>query len=225
MIHVLKKKNTSSVSIISKFWVIGAATVYEASGRQGYVSHLVKPMRSGMKVCGPALTVQCMPNDNIMLDKAIEVADRGDVIIAVTNAEPEYAFWGSNMSVAAMTAGVDALVIDGCVRDAEEIAEMGFNVFCRGVSMKRWSGESSLGLINYPIAFGGAVVEPGDLVLGDDDGIVIVKHSECEEILKKSLERVEAEKKKVIALKSGISSVEYDNLQADLDRLGLVEEK
>jgi 4-hydroxy-4-methyl-2-oxoglutarate aldolase len=223
MIHVRKKINRPSLETVKAFRALSSATVHEASGRKGAVSYLIKPLSKGMKVCGPAFTVQCMPGDNLMLHKALEIAEEGDVIVATVNEAPEYGYWGALMTVSALARKINGLVIDGCVRDSQEIAEMGFPVFCKGTSI-RGTTKDALGLINYPLAFGGVMVEPGDLVLGDDDGLVIVKRSECEEVLEKALKRVEAEKVKKEALSSGVSSVEYNKLKPVFERLGLVEE-
>ncbi|KYO68082.1 4-carboxy-4-hydroxy-2-oxoadipate aldolase/oxaloacetate decarboxylase [Thermovenabulum gondwanense] len=223
MVHVIKNFKRPEKEIIEAFRKLSSATVHEASGKKGAVSYLIKPINRGMKLCGPALTVQCMPGDNLMLHKALEIASEGDVIVADTHGAPEYGYWGDLMTVSAMARKIGGLAIDGCIRDSQEIIEMGFPVFCRGFCI-RGTSKSSLGLINYPIIFGNVRVEPGDLVLGDDDGIVVVKREECEEVLKKALKRVEDEDKKRKVLSTGISSVEYNNLKEVFEKLGLVEE-
>ncbi|MGB9812126.1 MAG: 4-carboxy-4-hydroxy-2-oxoadipate aldolase/oxaloacetate decarboxylase [Thermovenabulum sp.] len=223
MVHVIKNFKRPEKEIIEAFSKLSSATVHEASGRKGAVSYFIKPINKGMKICGPAFTVQCMPGDNLMLHKALEIAKEGDVIVATTNEAYEYGYWGGLMTVSAMARKIGGLAIDGCIRDSAEIIEMGFPVFCRGFAI-RGTSKNSLGLINYPVVFGGIIVEPGDLILGDDDGIVAVKREECEEVLKKALKRVEDEEKKKVALSSGISSVEYNNLTEVFAKLGLVEE-
>lgn len=223
LIHVIKSFKRPEKKIIESFKALSSATVYEAAGRRGAVSNLIRPIRWGVRVCGPALTVQCGPADNLMLHKALEVAQEGDVIVAVTGGAYEYGYWGELMTVSAMAKGVAGLVIDGCIRDSEEIANMGFPVFCRGFSIRGTSKET-LGLINYPLSLGGVVVNPGDLVLGDNDGIVVVKREEVGAVLEKALRRIADEDKKREVLKTGISSVEYNNLREVLERLGLKEE-
>ena len=116
------------------------------------------------------------------------------------------------MSVQAKAKKLGGLAIDGCIRDYEEIVEMGFPIFSRGLAI-RGTVKASLGLINYPINFGGTVVNPGDLILGDDDGMVVVRFQDCKEVLAKSLERVQKEKIKAKALISGITSVKYNKLE------------
>ena len=158
-----------------------------------------------------------------MLHKALEIAQPGDVIVATTNGAYEYGYWGGLMAVSGMARKLGGLAIDGCVRDSSEIIKMGFPIFCRGISI-RGTAKNTLGLINYPTVFGGIMVEPGDLILGDDDGLVVVRRSECEEVLEKTLKRVKAEEEKTKVLETGVSSVEYNKLTEVFTKLGLVEE-
>jgi len=223
MIHVITSIPRMSKEIIKQFKTISVATVYEASGKKGYVNSKIKPLEKGMKLCGPAFTVQSAPGDNIMLHKALEKSQKGDVIVATVGHEYEYGYWGDLMATQALTRGLAGLAIDGCVRDSEEMIKNGFTVFCRGTSI-RGTVKKTLGLVNYPVNFGGTTVNPGDLILGDDDGMVVVKYEECEEVLKKSLERVQKEEVKTQALKEGVSSVRYNKLDEVFTSLNLKEE-
>ncbi|RKL64410.1 4-carboxy-4-hydroxy-2-oxoadipate aldolase/oxaloacetate decarboxylase [Thermoanaerobacteraceae bacterium SP2] len=223
VVHVRKNIERPSQHIIEAFSKQASATVHEASGRKGAVACAIKPLTRGMKICGPALTVQCGPGDNLMLHKALEIAQPGDVIVATTNGAYEYGYWGGLMAVSGMARKLGGLAIDGCVRDSSEIIKMGFPIFCRGISI-RGTVKNTLGLINYPTVFGGIMVEPGDLILGDDDGLVVVRRSECEEVLEKTLKRVKAEEEKTKVLETGVSSVEYNKLTEVFTKLGLVEE-
>lgn len=223
MVHVRTRFTRPPRDVVEKFSVLSTATVYEASGRKGAVDRGIKPIAKGVRVCGPAFTVACGPGDNLMLHKALERAQPGDVIVASTGAAEDYGYWGGLMSVSAVARKLGGLVIDGCVRDSEDIVRLGFPVFCRGVAI-RGTTKTTLGLINYPITLGGATVDPGDLVLGDADGVVIVKRDDCLEVLEKSLERARAEDEKASVLMSGISSVKYNGLDKVFESLGLVEE-
>ena len=127
------------------------------------------------------------------------------------------------MATAAFSRSLVGLAIDGCIRDSTEIERMGFPAFCRGFSI-RGTVKSALGLINYPLNFGQTTIFPGDLVLGDDDGMVVVRFEDCEEVLAKSRKRVEFEEEKAKQLRSGTSSVELNNLDKVFEALGLVEE-
>ncbi len=223
MIHVRKQYPRPALELVQAFSEQASATVHEASGKKGYVSNAIKPITPGIKICGPALTVQCPPGDNLMLHKALEIARPGDVLVVSTTGYPDYGYWGGLMAVSAKARGLGGLAIEGCIRDSREIIEMGFPVFSVGFAI-RGTVKSTLGLINYPTVFGGAMVEPGDIILGDDDGIVIIKRSEAEEVLQKSMNRVKAEEEKTKVLMTGISSVEYNKLTKVFEDLGLVEE-
>lgn len=223
MIHVLKEKRVIEQSLVEAFRGIGVATVYEASGRKGYIDNALKPAAKGARICGPAYTVQCAPGDNLMLHKALQRAQPGAVIVASVGEMYHYGYWGGLMATAAVARGIAGLAIDGCIRDSEEIASMGFPVFCRGFSI-RGTTKSTLGLINYPINFGGVTIFPGDLILGDEDGMVVVRAQECADVLEKSRARIAFEEEKAKQLKAGVSSVELNKLEPVFEQLRLIEE-
>jgi 4-hydroxy-4-methyl-2-oxoglutarate aldolase len=223
MVHVINKIERPLKEIIDKFKNIGTATVHEASGRKGYIDCSIKPSAKDVRICGPAFTVQCHPKDNLMLHKALERALPGDIIVASTGGYYEAGYWGGLMATSAMGRKLGGLAIDGCIRDSEEIIKMGFPVFCRGFCILGTS-KTGLGLVNHPTLFGGCMVNPGDLILGDDDGMVVVARNECEAVLAKSIERVEAEKKKSVQLAAGVSSVEFNKLGKNFEFLGLKED-
>ena len=158
-----------------------------------------------------------------MLHKALQIAQPGDVIVATTDGYPDAGYWGALMATSAVARRLGGLAIDGCVRDSEEIMAMGFPVFCRGTCI-RGTTKGVLGTVNLPILFGEVTVQPGDLVLGDDDGMVIVPRLAAEKILAASRTRVEAEKQKAKVLAGGMSSVEFNKLDPVFRSLGLIEE-
>lgn len=223
MVHVRRVIGRPPLEVVEAFRGLASATIHEASGRKGAVEYGIKPAAAEMRICGPALTVQCVPGDNLMLHKALQVARPGDVIVATVAGEWGFGYWGGLMSVSAMAKGVGGLAIDGCIRDSREIIQMGFPVFCRGFAI-RGTNKESLGLINYPTVFGGVTVAPGDLIVGDDDGIVVVKLSECGQVLEKAMKRVKSEEEKASVLRTGVSSVELNGLDKVFADLGLVEE-
>jgi len=133
-----------------------------------------------------------------------------------------FGYWGGLMATSAVAKKLGGLAIDGCIRDSAEIIKMGFPIFCRGFSI-RGTTKTVLGLINHPALFGGVLVQPGDLILGDDDGVVVVERMECEAVLEKSIKRIEAEKLKSQQLKAGVTSVELNKLEKVFEFLGLKE--
>ena len=223
MIHVRTVINRPSPGIVAGYREVSSATVHEASGRKGAVDPAIKPVSRGVKVCGPAFTVQCTPGDNLMLHKALEKAQPGDVLVASVGGYYQYGYWGSLMAVSGMARHLGGLAIDGCIRDSAEIISMGFPVFCRGFAI-RGTVKATLGTINYPTSFGGVMVNPGDMIIGDDDGIVVVARNELVDVLEKSIKRKQMEEAKEKVLAGGVSSVEYNKLDSIFKALGLVEE-
>ena len=169
MIHIKTRIERPSRELIEPFSKLGAATVHEASGRKGAVDPAIKPIRKGLRLCGPAFTVQCAPGDNLMLHKALEKAQPGDVLVASVSGYPEGGYFGGLMAVSAMARRLGGLAIDGCIRDSEEIIAMGFPIFARGFCI-RGTSKSVPGLVNHPTVFGSIVVQPGDLILAPQRG-------------------------------------------------------
>jgi 4-hydroxy-4-methyl-2-oxoglutarate aldolase len=197
--------------------------VYEASGKIGAFNQDIKPIRQGMEVCGPALTVLCMGADNLMIHKALDIAQPNDIIVISVAGDSNVGFWGDVLTTAARARKIGGLVIDGCVRDRDEIVELGFPVFSRGLSI-RGTTKNGLGLINHPMACAGALVWPGDLILGDSDGIVCVSRNCLPDILQKSQARDREESEEKTNLSKGIESTftlyGFDKIT---ERLGLLE--
>jgi 4-hydroxy-4-methyl-2-oxoglutarate aldolase len=222
MAHVITGITRPDRKLIEAFRGLGAATVYEAAGRVGSVTPAIKPLAKGVHILGPAVTVLCHPRDNLMLHKALQIAQPGDVLVASTGGYPDAGYWGGLMATSAMARKLGGLAIDGGVRDSEEMIAMGFPVFCR-VTCMRGTTKGVLGTVNLPILFGEVTVNPGDLVLGDDDGIVIVAQKDMEKVLAASRKRVENEEQKSAALSAGTSSMELNKLEPVLKALGMVE--
>jgi 4-hydroxy-4-methyl-2-oxoglutarate aldolase len=223
MNHVITKIQRPSTEMINAYSDLAAASIHEASGRKGYVDCAIKPISRGIKICGPALTVQCAPGDNIMLHKALERAQPGDIIVASVGGGYEYGYFGNLMATSAIARGLGGLCIDGCIRDGSEIIASGFPVFARGFCI-RGTNKGTLGLVNYPLIFGGLTIFPGDLIVGDDDGLVVVKQADCADVLEKTKARVENEKVKEKTLRSGVSSVEFNKFGPIFEAAGLKEE-
>lgn len=223
MVHVKTQFQRPSETVIQGFSEIAVATVYEASGRKGDVDCRIKPIQKGLNICGPALTVQCHPRDNLMLHKALEVAQPGDIIVASTSGHYDAGYWGDLMATSAIARKVGGLAIDGCIRDSREICQTGWPVFSRGICITG-TVKNTLGTVGHPIIFGGAPVRSGDLILGDDDGMVVVARERFDEVLEKARDRVGKEVEKAKQLMSGISSVAFNKLDKKFDTLGLVQE-
>jgi 4-hydroxy-4-methyl-2-oxoglutarate aldolase len=176
-----------------------------------------------MKVCGPVVTVKVRPCDNLILHKAIYVAQKGDVIVADAGGYMEAGAWGEIMAVAAHHRGIGGLVFNGMVRDSQAMSELGFPVFSCGLSIKG-TEKTSLGWINHPLNLDNITIFPGDLILGDRDGLVVVKREEAQEVLQKSLAREEKEKGIKERLRRGESTLDIYGFAEILKARGLAEE-
>ncbi len=201
---------------------LGAATIYEAQGAKGALDNGMKPIDPTVRLAGPALTVDARPADNLILHYAVLKAKPGDVLVVDAKAFMEAGPWGDVLTLQAMKLGVAGLVINGCVRDANLIIELGFPVFCRGLSIKG-TGKNQPGKVNVPICIGDAIIRPGDIIVGDRDGLVVVAHDEVDTAIANSLVREEKEVQQRKAIEAGSSNtVELLNLGETLKRFGLV---
>ncbi len=168
------------------------ATLVETLSRRIDLPAAIKPLTPDMRVCGPAITVSSPSRDNLMLHRAIYLAESGDVIVAEVSADYEAGYWGEIMTHAALCRKLAGLVIDGCVRDADAIDQMRFPVFSRGLCMRGTSKRGG-GSINNTISIGEVRISPGDLVVGDRDGVVIVPNSELLHVLTEAGKRIQKE--------------------------------
>ncbi|HWQ79230.1 MAG TPA: 4-carboxy-4-hydroxy-2-oxoadipate aldolase/oxaloacetate decarboxylase [Anaerovoracaceae bacterium] len=223
MIHIKKSYPKPSPELIAAFLEQSTATVHEVMGKRGAMHSSVKPLASGMKACGPALTVKSHAGDNIMVLKALDLAREGDMLVIDVGQLSEEGPWGEITTVQAQLKKVAGLVIDGSVRDSMEIKQAGFPVFCKGVSIVG-TAKASLGLINHPISCGNIIVNPGDIILADEDGVVVIPLAEAEEVLVKSRERVATELTYIERMKAGESLWAISKNQAVLDSKGCIEE-
>ncbi|WP_028998867.1 4-carboxy-4-hydroxy-2-oxoadipate aldolase/oxaloacetate decarboxylase [Azohydromonas australica] len=201
---------------------LGTATVYEAQGAKGALDQGMKPIDPTVRLAGPVLTVDARPADNLILHYAVLQAKPGDVLVVDAKGFMEAGPWGDVLTLQAMKLGIAGLVINGCVRDANLIIDLKFPVFCRGLSIKG-TGKNQPGKVNVPITIGDAVIRPGDIIVGDRDGLVVVAADEVDMAIEKSLAREEKEVKQREAIEAGTSNtVELLNLGETLKRFGLV---
>ncbi len=192
---------------------LGVATVYEASGRQGLIDIPLQPLIPGSRVAGPALTVLCGQGDNLMVHAAMERVYLGAVLV-ITMPEPEpVALVGELLAIQAKVRGAAALLVDAAVRDVDELRQMGLPVWARFVRV-RGAAKDVVGAIDEPITVGGARIEPGDVVVLDDDGAVVVARARLEQVLDASRARAEREAKLREELLAGKLSYDLHGLRA-----------
>ena len=191
---------------------LGSATVYEAGGRGGYVEADLFQAVPGSRAAGPARTVVCGQDDNLMVHAVMAECRPGEVIV-LTMPEPRpVALVGDLLATQAQVAGAAAILVDAAIRDVEELAEMGLPIWSRWVRVKG-ARKDSAGRINVPVSVGGADINPGDVLVLDADGVAVVPHDRVEEVLAASLAREEKERVKRAKLQAGEKSYDLDGLR------------
>jgi 4-hydroxy-4-methyl-2-oxoglutarate aldolase len=195
---------------------LGTATVYEASGREGLIDLDLHQLIPGSRAAGPALTVRCGQGDNLMVHAAMDKAQPGDVLV-LTMPEPEpVALIGDLLATQARGRGVAAVLVDAAVRDAEDLRELGLPVWAHWVRV-RGATKTEVGAIDEPVEVGGATIRPGDHVVLDADGAVVVRSERLDDVLAASRERAEYERGKRAQLEAGALSYDLDGLRARVE--------
>lgn len=223
MIHVKTKFDRPSEDAVQRLSKFSSATVHEAQGRKGALSSRIKPIDRSMSFCGPAVTVVCAPRDNLMLQVAIHYAQKGDVVLVAAGGYEEAGTFGDVLGNAMKAKGLAGMVTDSGVRDTKDLIELGLPVFSGSVCIKGTVKET-IGPINHPLVFGDEIVYPGDVLLGDADGVVVVRKDEIEEVIRLSQARVDAEDDLIRRYKEGGTTIELCNLTDVLKAKGLLVE-
>jgi regulator of RNase E activity RraA len=199
--RVLNAPPALDLRIVQKFRDFPSSTVADAMGRFGFMDPHIR-QRTGKSMCGLAVTVQCRPADNLMVHKALQVAQPGDVVVVRTGGNTTNAVFGELMAHAALASKLGGIVVDGAIRDVERIAEIHFPAFSRSVSPGACDKDGP-GEINVPISCGGVVVSPGDIVIGDSDGVVVVPRDDARVVLEMVAQILEREEKRVNEIRAG----------------------
>jgi len=219
MSHVLSNIHRQDLEIVTQLAKFDPATVYEASGQVGMIDPVIHSVWPEAKVCGIALTVECVYGDSLMIHKAVSVAHPGDVLVTNTGGCMHAAVWGDLLTTAAQARNMAGVVIDGAIRDSVAISKSGFPVFCRGFAI-RATAKRQLGKINHPISCGGVLVNPRDIVVGNADGIVIVGRERAKDVLARAIKQEERETMIKNRLRKGITTLELLGYDETLRRLG-----
>ncbi len=206
--------------LVEAFREVPTSIVSDVMNRSNAMHHSVKPLVHDISFAGTAVTVQSMVGDNIMSHYAISEAEPGDVIVIDAKGHLDTAVWGYVQTRACILKNIEAVVIDGSTRDAKEIRESRFPLFCKGVCPtgphKGWGGS-----INNQIQCAGVTVQPGDIVIGDDDGVTVVPQGIAEEVLEKARDRIKLESEWMSQLESGMTTVQILGFERKMNELGV----
>ena len=217
IVRRIERPDSQTVKLLGE---LGVATIHEAQGRTGAMLPYMRPIYPSARVSGTAVTVSCHPGDNLMIHAAIEYSKPGDVLVVVTTSQSTDGMFGDLLGTSCQAHGVLGLIIDAGVRDTTELTEMKFPVWAKAISAQG-TVKASPGSVNVPVVCAGMLVNPGDVIVGDADGVVVVPRANAAEVAKASQQRIAKEEKTRALLAKGELGVDIYGLRAKLKELGI----
>ena len=217
---IVRTIRRADADIIKTLGDLGVATVHEAQGRTGLLRPYMRPISPTARTAGSAITVSCQPGDNLMIHAALELCRQGDVLVVTTTSESTDGMFGELLAVSARAHGVVGLVIDAGVRDVADLTAMDFRVWAKAISAQG-TVKATPGWVNVPVVCAGALVHPGDVIVGDADGVVVVPRASAAEIARSGVERVAKEQKTRERLQQGELGLDFYGFRTRLAELGV----
>ncbi len=199
---------------------LGAATIHEAIGRSGFLGPHIRPIQEGSRIAGSAVTVSSHPGDNLMIHAAVEMCQKGDILVVANTSASSHGMFGDLLATSLLSRGVRGLVIDAGVRDTAELRQMSFPVWAAHVSCEG-TVKASPGSVNVPVVLGAQVVKPGDIICADDDGVVVVPRTEAATALAAAKTREAKEEETRARLQAGELGLDIYGLRQRLTDLGV----
>jgi len=218
--RIVRRILRASADVVRTLSTQGVATVHEAQFRTGLMKPFMRPIYPTARVAGSAVTISSPPGDNLMIHAAIEVCQPGDVLVVSPTSESTDGMFGELLATSCVSHGIAALVIDAGVRDVADLAAIDFPVWAKAISAQG-TVKASAGSVNVEIVCAGVVVRPGDVVIGDQDGVVVVPRERAEEVARLGDERIAKEEKSRERLRTGELGIDFYNLRAKLKELGV----